>query len=232
MSETVEMMLNESVPDDAAQAQEVEALETMLEEPAVEAEKPSDPPAPSEPGWIKQRINKAVEKAEARLRAEYEAMLAPIREGVMDREADELVKSGEFKSLERAKEYVRLKNGVQTEVRHEAPPVKEAPQTDPVVQARADLLAQQAQKIHANRGVDVMQAMQNDPDIKTRVLSGEWDFYDVAEHLSKPRRSVPAPVRSPNGATTGDMSIANMSDAQFRRLQQNLAAGKRYDMRK
>lgn len=237
MNEAVETMLTESVPDDAVQAQS-ETLDSILETPVEQPEKPSEPPVANEPGWIKQRINKAVEKAEARIRAEYEAMLAPIRESVLDREADDLVKNGEFRTLERAKEYVRLKNGqsvaapVEQEVQRDDRGRFAKPQNDPVVQARADLLAAQAQKIHASRGVDVMSAMQNDPDIKTRVLSGEWDFYDVAEHVSQPRKTVPAPVRTPNGSGTGDVSIANMSAEQFRRLQQNLSSGKRYKDRK
>lgn len=245
MENTVDtIMLTESAPDDAAQAQnEGESLATLTaEQPAAQEEAPAQ-----EPGWIKQRIGKAVEKAvtaaKAEVRAEYEAMLAPIRESVLERQAQELVQSGEFKSLERAKEYVRLKNGVPSE------PTKNEPQNnpprdsqgrfqskeDPDTRARASLLAQQAQKIKTNRGVDVMQAFNSDPGIQSRILSGEWDFYDVADYLDagqQPRRSVPTPMRSPNGAAASPVSIANMSDEQFERLQQNLARGARYDLRK
>ena len=66
MNEAVETMLTESVPDDAVQAQS-ETLDSILETPVEQPEKPSEPPVANEPGWIKQRINKAVEKAEKAL---------------------------------------------------------------------------------------------------------------------------------------------------------------------
>lgn len=251
MNETVETMLNESALDDAAQAHdEGESLDTLIEEsnpPAQEQEQETTPPA-TEPGWIKQRVNKAVNKAvaeaEARVTARYEAMLAPLRESMLDRQAQELVQSGEFKSLERAKEYVRLKNGATP-----APAAAPAPEADKPPRdaqgrfqsrdsenrARADLLAQQAQKIQSRRGLDVMGAFNSDPDIKNRVLSGEWDFYDVADHLDaggQQRRSVPAPVRTPNSAGMSGMSIASMTDAQFEQLEKNLRLGRRYDLSK
>ncbi len=250
MNETVEMMLNESVPDDAAQAHdEGESLDTLTEEAAPAQEQDNTPPA-KEPGWIKQRVSKAVEKAKAEVRAEvraeYEAMFAPMRERMYDQEAQELVQSGEFKSLERAKEYVRLKNGQKPAPAQEPP--KEQPRdeqgrfqpkpSESENRARANLLAQQAQKLQSRRGLDVMGAFNSDPDIKNRVLSGEWDFYDVADYLDaggaqQGRRAVPAPVRNPNGAgSASGMSIANMSDAQFEKLQRELARGKRYDLSK
>lgn len=252
MNETVEMMLNESVPDDAAQAQaETPSLAEALEdvsEPAQEAEQ--DPASSTkEPGWIKQRISKAVEKAKAEvraeIRAEYEAMFAPMREQMYDQQAQELVQSGEFKSLERAKEYIRLKNGQPTQQKQETP--KEQPRddqgrfqnqgknSDSENRVRASLLAQQAQKIQQRRGLDVMGALNDNPEIRHRVLSGEWDFYDVADYLEsgeqQGRRRPPAPVRTPNGAgASAGLSIANMSDEQFERLQRKLATGGRYDV--
>ena len=244
------MMTQESAPDDTVQATEQETLEDVLAAPEAEEQKEQQLPA-TEPGWIKQRVQKAVNKAvaetEARMNARYEAMLAPIREAMLDREASELVASGEFKNIERAKEYVRLKNGApaavspQTEAQPAVPSrdaqgrfTKAVAETDndPVVAARADLLAKQAQKIKASRGVDVMEVFNSDPAVKQRVLSGEWDFYDVAENAAAPRERIPSPTRNPNGQTTAGLSIANMSDAQFKRLQQNLANGKTYNLRK
>lgn len=249
MNETVEMMLNESAPDDAAQAHDEGAtLDTLIEEaeaPVQEAPQEDSAPPAKEPGWIKQRVNKAVDKAvaeaEARVTAKYEAMLAPLRESMLDRQAQELVQSGEFKSLERAKEYVRLKSG--GTIQPQQPPEQQPrdaqgrfqQRSESENRARANLLAQQAQKIQSRRGLDVMGAFNSDPDIRQRVVSGEWDFYDVADHLDAggqpKRRTPPAPVRTPNGAgRSGGLSIANMTDEQFERLQQNLSMGKRYDL--
>ena len=249
MENTVEQILAGSVQDDAAQAQQenTQPLSEFMNEQKTQTQ--PEAPAPKEPGWIKQRVSAAVDKAvaeaEARVAARYEAMLAPMRESLMDREAQELFASGEFKTLERAKEYVRLKNGVPitqeaNEPQRSAPEmdaqgrfVKQPQNDDPVTQAKADLLAKQAQKIMNTQGVDVMAAFQSDPNVQAKVLSGEWDFYDVAQELTgRAGRRAPAPVYSPNSAgnQTG-LSVANMSDEQFDRLNQSLASGRRYDMR-
>lgn len=249
MENTVEQILAGSVQDDAAQAQQenTQPLSEFMNEQKTQTQ--PEAPAPKEPGWIKQRVSAAVDKAvaeaEARVAARYEAMLAPMRESLMDREAQELFASGEFKTLERAKEYVRLKNGVPA-AQEERSPQRSAPERDaqgrfikqeqpedPVTQAKADLLARQAQKIMNTQGVDVMTAFQNDPDVQAKVLSGEWDFYDVAQELTgRAGRRAPAPVYSPNSAgNQAGLSVANMSDEQFDRLNQSLASGRRYDMR-
>lgn len=251
MENTVEQILAGSVQDDAAQAQQenTQPLSEFMNEQKKQAQ--PEAPAPKEPGWIKQRVSAAVDKAvaeaEARVAARYEAMLAPMRESLMDREAQELFASGEFKTLERAKEYVRLKNGVpaqqesaKTEPQKSAPErdaqgrfVRQEQPDDPVTQAKADLLARQAQKIMNTQGVDVMTAFQSDPNVQAKVLSGEWDFYDVAQELTgRAGRRAPAPVYSPNSAgNQAGLSVANMSDEQFDRLNQSLASGRRYDMR-
>ena len=187
-----------------------------------EAKQQAEPAEQQEPGWFRARINDAVRKAEDRLRADYEAKLAPLREVMMERQAMELVEQGEFKSLERAKEYVRMKGG------YSEPPAQEENE-DPYMAARADVLARQAEKIKANRGLDVMAVFNDDPDVKQRILSGEWDFYDVADAIKK---NPPAPMRSPNGIGVNAMSIQNMTDEQFKKLQANLANGRKYDMRK
>lgn len=247
-NKAVEMMLADGVQDDAAQADVGEPISALLnEQPAAEQQQQEAQPQ-KEPGWIKQRIGKAVEKAvaeaEARVTAQYEAMLAPIRESVLDRQAEDLVKSGEFKSLETAKEYVRLKGGIVSapaaEPEQQNPPVQQRDEqgrfvsnNDAMTHARADLLAKQAQKIKARRGLDVMQAINADENMKNRVLSGEWDFYDVAESMASPQHNAPVPVRTSNGGTSPSaVSISGMTDDQFRRLQANLANGRIYDMRK
>lgn len=247
-NKAVEMMLADGVQDDAAQADVGEPISELLnEQPAAEQQQQEAQPQ-KEPGWIKQRIGKAVEKAvaeaEARVTAQYEAMLAPIRESVLDRQAEDLVKSGEFKSLETAKEYVRLKGGIVSapaaEPDQQKPTVQQRDEqgrfvsnNDAMTHARADLLAKQAQKIKDRRGLDVMQAINADEDMKHRVLSGEWDFYDVAESMASPHHNAPVPVRTSNGGTSPSaVSISGMTDDQFRRLQANLANGRIYDMRK
>ena len=203
--------------DDATNAEEPqgESLDEIVQEPQEEPQE-----QPKEPGWIKQRVDKAVKRAEDRIRAEYEQKLAPLYESMMDRQAQELVDQGEFKSIERAKEYVRMKSG--------QPQVIQQEETDPETKARAGFLYQQAQKIQ-KKGVDVIGIYNSDPDVRSKILSGEWDFYDVADMV---RKSPPAPTRTPNGANYNSASVKDMSDEQFRRLQDNLASGRKYNMRK
>lgn len=202
----------------------------QAEEQTQQAEAPA-----KEPGWIKGRVDKAVQRAvretEERMRAEFEQRLAPFRERMLDEQAESLVNAGEFKSIERAKEYVRLKGGVTLEepaVTQEAQPAQQA--QDPETQARLKFLANQADKL-VRRGTDVMSVFRSDENIQRAVLSGEMDFYDVAEQMNSQRR-VPRAVRSANNASAGAMDIAGMSDADFQRLQRNLAAGKKYDLRR
>jgi len=211
-------------------------------------------PAKSEPGWMRKKMDAAVSKAlqeqETRLRAEFAASLEPLRESMYERQADALVASGEIKSKEMALKYVKAMAGIPSSEPDQTPKTPTQPRTpdgrfassqqqqaepDAETKARARILAAQADKIKNSRGLDVAAQFQSDPEVKEKVLSGEWDFYDVAEAMSQPRRRVPSPVRSSNsamGATADASAIANMSDAQFDRLLKNLGEGKVYDMRK
>ena len=219
MENTVGVSLPEAVDD--AQQNEGESLSEIVEESHEEQPK-------QDAGWFRQRIDKAVSKAvadaEARLTAKYEAQLAEFAEERIERQAQELVDNGEFKSLDTAKEYLTLKSGRQPKVVE-----KQEPEIDPTIQAKADFLANQAHKIKSSRGVDVMAAYNEDPQIQQRIASGEWDFYDVADFLTK--RNPPSPARSSNGAHTERTSISKMTDKQFRALQDNLAHGKKYNLR-
>lgn len=237
----------ESVLDDAVLAPEdtSEPISEALNEQPQETPQAEQPvQQPKEPGWVKGRIdaavNKAIRESEARIRGEYEQRISRMQETIWDREAQDLVTAGEFKSLDMAKEYIRLKGGAPAAATNTEPPRDEQGRftskqqgDDPVVTARAQMLASQAQKIKEKRGVDVMQAFNSDPDVKQKVVSGEWDFYDVAEQLGNSmRKHVPAPVRSPNGANTASFSFSNMTDEQWKRFNQRLEGGAVFDMRK
>ena len=245
MDNTVETMDNGIVQDDAVLMPVQETEETTAQPLAdFEDEAPQETPPAKEPGWIKGRIEKAVNKAlkeqEDRLRAEFDSVLNPIRESVLERQAEDLVAEGEFKSKERALEYLKLKGGMpyvestenagqtQKPLRNAQGQFVSSQQQE--VDPRAQILANQAAKIKAKSGVDVMAVFNNDGNIRTQVLSGQMDFYDVLESVQD-RRSMPSPTRSSNGANVGSVSIANMSDAQFKKLQENLAKGIVYDAR-
>ena len=200
-----------------------------------ESQEPQAQEAPAkEPGWIKGRVDKAVQRAvretEERMRSEFEARFAPFRERMLDEQAEQLVKDGEFKSIERAKEYVRLKGGVTPEETANAQQAQPAQPASEAPNPHLQLLAKQADKLMA-RGIDVMDVFRNDERIRNAVLSGQMDFYDVAENV-KPQRRMPSAVRNANNASAGSLDIRNMSDAQFQKLQRDLAAGKKFDLRR
>lgn len=265
MENTVETnMEQQAVQDDAVlepmQEQEEQPISSLAEiTDQQEAQPENDQQAnqqqapQSEPGWMKKKMeayaNKALQEQETRLRAEFAEMLAPLRESMYERQADDLVASGQIKSKEMALKYVKAMAGITSSEPDQQQKTQTQPRTpdgrfassqqqqtepDAETKARARILAAQADKIKSSKGLDVAALFQTDPEVKEKVLSGEWDFYDVAESMSQPRRRVPSPVRSSNsamGATADASAIANMSDAQFERLLKNLGEGKVYDMR-
>lgn len=230
---TVEDVMPEaSAQDDAAQAQLGEALSTITDEVQTEEQESQPEQQHTEPGWMKQRIGKAVDRAvaeaEARIRAEYQQQIQELQDERLERQAQDLVRSGEFKNLETAKEYLQLKGGrTQQPKPAEQPAEDQQPEIDPVIRAKADMLAAQARKIKASRGLDVMAAYNSDPEIQRKLASGEWDFYDVAEAMGEERRA-PSISRSANGARSEKKSIADLSEAEWQRLQKNLANGRKY----
>lgn len=257
MENTVEEKMVETPADDALTetlTEEVDAsepieaaLQEAVDQQAGDGDQAAEPAEPAEgqphePGWIRKRIDKAVAKAvaeaEQRVSAEYEKRFAPMMEKMLDAEAKDLVRQGEFKSLDRAKEYLQLKQGVTPRAPEAQPPRDEQgrfapqPQTNEAVSARADLLARQAEKIKNKRGLDVMAEFNSNDEIRQKIVSGEWDFYDVAEAMAEtPRRTAPAPMRSPNGASGAEKSkISTMTDEQFERFDKRVAEGKRYSL--
>jgi len=227
-------------------AEDLDSLTDEEEEEVPAEEKQPRKQGTSEPGWFQSRWNKNVEKLSAQIRAEvrneYEQQFAPIRDRLLEMDAKELVRQGEFKSIERAKEYLQLKQGIVPQAANDPQPAVQprndqgqfAPKEDPVIQAKIDMLAKQADKIKARTGVDVIEVFSNNPEIKNAVISGKMDFYDVAEQMNaKPAgRKPPAPMRSPNGASgqAAPNAIDTMSDEQFDRMERKIQQGARYKL--
>lgn len=205
---------------------------------------------PKEPGYVQKRITKAVQKAvaetEARFTAQMQAMeaqYAPIKERLLEMDAQELVRSGKVKDLETARELVRYRQGMpqqteQPESQGEVQPRQQngqfAPKTDPAVQARIDMLQHQADRIRANGGPDVIAEWRSNKEVHDAVIRGEMDFYEVAEQMKgTTRRKPPSPMRSPNGANSiGPTTIESMSDAQFRKMDKMLDEGVRFTVKR
>jgi len=219
-----------------------ETLDSVMDEQPQEQQPAEEQNSGSgtEPGWIKKRVGAAVDKAiretEQRIRAEYDAKLAPLMERMLEQDALELVQSGKVKDLETAKELVRYRQGQAQPVKDEQPRNDKgqfAPKNsdDTAVQTRIDMLRHQADKIMGQQKVDVIAEFNKNPETKQKVISGEWDFYDVAEAMQekKAARKAPAPMRSSNGASGAEKStIANMTDEQFERLNKRLEEGARF----
>lgn len=249
MSYEDETMVEETFDDEADDTleEEIEEEEDESEEDLDsipdEEEQDEEPPAqeqPSEPGWIKQRVNKAVQRAvaetEARMQAMFDQQMAPIRAKMMEDEAQELVRTRKVTDIETARELVRLRQGQPAQQAAEPQPQvqrSETPQDDPVTTTRINMLAHQADTIKNETGVDVVDVFLNDDDIQEAVKNGEMDFYDVARMLEQQNnRRPPSPMRSPNGASgVAHNAITTMSDEQFRRMEKRIAEGARYTLR-
>lgn len=202
----------------------------------------------SEPGYVQKRINKAVAETEARLRAEFEQQMAPYREQMLNQQAQELVRTGKVRDLETAKELIRYRQGMPAASENQADsqgqPRNERGQftsggndsgRDPATQARINMLQHQADRIKGQKGIDVIAEFQNNEETRRKIVSGEWDFYDVADMLAQQpqRKRAPSPMRSPNGASvTGNRSvIESLSDEQFDRMVKKVQGGARYSQR-
>jgi phage host-nuclease inhibitor protein Gam len=241
------------VEDDGDNAEDLEEMfadevdEEDQEQDAEEDNTGSE--GPKEPGYVQRRISKAVDKAVAETEARFTAQIAalnaeyaPIKERLMQMDAQELVRSGKVKDLETAMELVRYRQG-QT-AQQEAP--AEQPRNDQGqfvsreqqaqldrTQGRIDELKNQADKIKEKTGLDVIAEWNRNKEVHDAVIAGEMDFYDVAEQMRSRKKRPPSPMRSPNGANgIGPTAIENMSDAQFRKLDKMLDEGVRFTLKR
>ena len=245
---------DDTLPEEIVEedADESEDLESFLEEGEDEGKEPAEEPqkepqsqGTSEPGWIKKRVEKAVSKAiaetEARMQAMFDQQMAPIREKMIEDEAQELLRSRKVSDIETARELVRLRKGMQAEPVQQATQQPRssngqfAPKEDAGTKARIDMLKHQADSIRAKGGPDVIAEFQSNPEIKRKVIAGDMDFHDVADYLREQkssRKKPPSPMRSPNGASgTNHNAIDSMSDEQFAKLEKRIQEGARIRVR-
>jgi YesN/AraC family two-component response regulator len=252
-NEELDNEADDTLPDEVVEEtpDESEDLDSYTEsEEQPEEEKPEEQStSSSEPGWIKKRVEKAVTKAiaetEARMQAMFDRQMAPIRERMMEDEAQELLRSRKVSDIETARELVRLRNGQPAAAQATNDSVEQprqangqfAPKNEASIrtEVRIDELKRQADKIKAKSGVDVIAEFNSNPEIKKKVVLGEWDFYDVADYLKdqKPSKRPPSPMRSPNGASgTNPNAIESMTDEQFARMEKRIAEGARIRLSK
>lgn len=102
------------------------------------------------------------------------------------------------------------------------------PAQDIALKLRAQELITQARTIQAVAQADVMALYNTDPEIRARILKGEWDFIDVWKNM-QPAQLPPVPARSANGGA-GAMNIGGMNDQQFSKLNEMLKRGMKVQM--
>lgn len=219
-----------------------ESLDSVTGGEETEEEQKPEKQGTSEPGYVQKRIDRALarerDNIKAEVMAEMEAQYAPIKERLLEMDAQELVRKGTVKDLETAKELLRYRQGQapqQAQPKAEQPRQPNgqyAPKEDPVIKTEIKMLKSQADKIKAKTGIDVIEIFSNNEDIKNKVISGEMDFYDVAEQAKESRRKPPAPARSSNGASgQSPNAIDSMSKEQFARLEKKISEGARISLR-
>ncbi len=257
----VETTLQDVGPDDTALETaanpnaEGTTLDAVLDEQPESARRQEQPKGTEkQAGWIQKRIQEGVSKqlqaalAQERLRmaAEYDLKLRPLQEAALSRDADELVASGKITSKEMALEFLRLKRGVpapQQEAEQTPLPLRnekgqftsQPTNTPDSTEQYGQMLIAQAKAIEVASGLNVMDAYNEDPEVKHRVLSREWDFSDVARYMVSGGQAstnpLPTPTRRPNGLGPSARSIHDLSTEQFGRIQKYLEQGGVIDMR-
>ena len=258
---SVDMEMMESVQDDAAQAPEgVDALsealaagkdttagddQTAVEEPAGEPE--SKALKGRMKAYEQRGYKRAMQEAESKWAEEKRVMqerLAKLDRMELEAEAKEFAQKNNVPE-EFAKDYLRMKKGLPGESaqprdndgRFEAAqPRQEAARSES--QERAQMLMVQAEVFEKATGGavskdQILEAFQNDPGARTKVISGEWDFADIGRSLMAGGGSqAPRVTRSANNGRIQNSSIRSMSDAEFARLNDRIAKGEVFDARR
>lgn len=206
-------------------------------------------PQQQEPGWFKGRMEKERAKWESDRQAEMTRMEErqnALLERIIARDAQDLVDSGEFKSLERATEYLRMKEGLPvnqqpsqtTQQPRDAQgrftqQIPQDPGPAKAAQQRAQELVNQAESLRRATGVDVMAIYNTNQQARDMILSGGKDFVDVLQAFGNPEKQqhVPISVRAANGVAVGQTQIGKMTDTQFATMNDFLSKGGKIDMR-
>lgn len=205
-----------------------------------DAQPTNDTVPTQEPGWFQGRLQKERAKWEAAHQDEMNQLRAQVdefREYRLGEEADKLVASGKITDREMALDYLRSKHGLPAaetsrpvERDERGRFVSNKPTNE--VQQKADALIAQANTLKRSAGFDAIALFNSDPEVKQKVLSGEWDFVDAYEATKQnQRRPAPSPVRGSNSMGIGSIDVRTLTDAQFEKLNSMLENGGSIDMR-
>ena len=120
---------------------------------------------------------------------------------------------------------------LEAKVGMQAQPVAQAPDSPPPAQgtpasnARMQALAEQAQWLQQNAGVDAVALLQANPDIADRISRGEMDLYQAAAQRGSARTTPAAPPVVRGGGRSVALDVSKMSDADFAKITDELARG-------
>ena len=80
----------------------------------------------------------------------------------------------------------------------------------------------------------ILDAFQNDPDVRSKVASGEWDFTDVGKYLMHPNARVHSPRanRSANNGRISEATFSMMGDNDFAKFDDQIRLGAVFDARR
>ena len=258
---TVDDTMMESVLDDAAPAPEIadalsEALGVPATEPAVEAEQQVEDDHLEEPqdkgmrGRMKQfeqrGYKRGAQEAESKWAEErkgYQEKLARYEQMELEAEARKFAQEKNIPE-EIALDYMRMKKGMPAAAEQprddngrfaqQAAP-QSAPDAD--VQARAAALMTQAAAFEKMSDGNVtkdaiLDAFQNDSEVRQKVVSGEWDFTDVGRALSGGQQRAPRVSRSASNGKIGTSTFLSMSDDDFASFDERIRQGAVFDARR
>lgn len=246
-----------SVWDDAAQAPEnADALTQALEHVAAaqdgqdgasgdDGQHEAEPESKALKGRMKQYEQRGYKRAMRMLdeerskweqeKRDYETQLSEYKKYRLEAEAKALAKEKNIPE-DFALEYLQMKSG--------AAPAQSAPRAQPAgaddaVKARASALMAQAEafeKISDGAiGRDaILDAFQNDPEIRERVSSGEWDFADVGKQLmgGQGKSRSPRANRAANNGRISESTFASMGDEDFAKFDERIRLGAVFDARR
>lgn len=173
----------------------------------------------------------------------YEQQLSEYRKMKLENQARELAKEKNIPE-DFAMEYLQLKNG-SAPSEPTAPAQKSPENASPnaeassEVQARASMLMTQADAFEkfsdgAVGREAILDAFQNDPDVRSKVASGEWDFTDVGKYLMHPnaRAHSPRANRSANNGRISEATFSMMGDNDFAKFDDQIRLGAVFDARR
>ena len=174
----------------------------------------------------------------------YDQQLSEYRKIQLENQARELAKEKNIPE-DFALEYLKLKNGSASDAA--VAPAAQAVEAKPDAgvnresdaQARAAVLMTQADAFEKFSdgavGRDaILDAFQSDPEVRSKVASGEWDFTDVGKHLMQPnaRAHAPRANRSANNGRIAETTFSMMGEEDFARFDDQIRLGAVYDARR